>query len=86
MPNVPTLSITAIISTAEAGVACTAASGSQRCSGHSGALTAKANMKARNIAAATPDSMCNLPSEIASVIRRKSKVPPVNAPEFDVTT
>ena len=45
MPKVPTLSMIAIISTALAGVASTAASGSQRWNGHSGALTAKANMK-----------------------------------------
>ena len=50
MPKVPTLSTTAIISTAVAGVASTAASGSQRWNGHSGALTANANMKPRNSA------------------------------------
>ena len=49
MPNVPTLSMIAIISTALAGVASTAASGSQRWNGHSGALTANANMKPRKI-------------------------------------
>jgi len=38
---VPTLSTTAIINTAVAGVDSTAASGSQRWNGHSGALTAK---------------------------------------------
>src|SRR5215813_10172392 len=48
MPKVPTLSITAIISTALAGVASTAASGSQRWNGHSGALTANANMNPPN--------------------------------------
>ena len=53
MPNVPTLSTTAIISTALAGVASTAASGSQVWNGHSGALTANANMKPRNSAFST---------------------------------
>ena len=48
MPNVPTLSMTAIISTALAGVASTAASGSHRWNGHSGALTANANMNPPN--------------------------------------
>lgn len=56
MPNVPTLSITAIISTAVAGVASTAASGSQRWNGHSGALIANANMKPRNSALDTAGS------------------------------
>ena len=86
IPKVPTLSITAIISTADAGVACTAASGSQRCSGHSGALTAKANMKPANSALATAGDMANSPDAIASEISRKSKVPPSNAPELAVTT
>lgn len=40
--NVPTLSMTAIISTPVDGVPATAASGSQACSGHTGALTANA--------------------------------------------
>jgi hypothetical protein len=48
MPNVPTLSMTAIINTPLAGVASTAASGSHRWKGHSGALTAKANMNPPN--------------------------------------
>ena len=56
MPKVPTLSITAVISTAVAGVASTAASGSQRWNGHSGALIANANMKPRNRALNTAES------------------------------
>ncbi len=60
MPNVPTLSTTAIISTAVAGVASTAASGSQAWNGHSGALTAKANMKPRNSALSTAGSDAEL--------------------------
>ena len=80
------MSITAIISTADAGVACTAASGSQRCSGHSGALTAKANMKPPNNALATAGAMTNSPVEMAPEIARKSKVPPSNAAEPAVAT
>ena len=72
----PTLSTTAIISTAPAGVACTAASGSHVCSGHSGAFTAKANMKPRNRALPTVGSMSSEPEETAETISRKSNVPP----------
>ena len=86
MPKVPTLSMIAIMSTAEAGVAWTAASGSQRCSGHSGALTAKANMNPAKSALATPGAMTNDPVEIASEMARKSKVPPLNAVPFEVAT
>src|SRR3954470_22773990 len=79
IPNVPTLSTTAIISTAVAGVDSTAASGSQRWNGHSGALTAKANMNPRNSALSTAGSTFNDPSATAATIARKSKVPAANA-------
>ena len=68
MPNVPTLSTTAIISTAVAGVASTAASGSQRWNGHSGALTANANMKPRNSALSTAGSTTSSPLDTAATI------------------
>ena len=47
MPYVPTLSSTPTSSTAVAGLDCSAASGSQVCTGHIGALTAKAMKKPR---------------------------------------
>ncbi len=62
MPNVPTLSITAVISTAVAGVDSTAASGSHRWNGHSGALMANANMNPRNSAFITPDEAPKYPT------------------------
>ena len=49
IPKVPTLSSTPTSSTAVAGRASVAASGSQVCTGHIGALTAKAKKKATNI-------------------------------------
>ncbi len=73
MPNVPTLSTTAIMSTALAGgVASTAAPGSHVWNGHNGALTANANRKPRNSAFSTPGSA----SSPSATITRKSKVPP----------
>ena len=48
MPNVPTLSSTPTSSTAPPGGDSAAASGSQVCTGHSGALIAKAMKKPRN--------------------------------------
>ena len=48
MPKVPTLSSTPTSSTAAPGGASAAASGSQVCNGHSGALIAKAKKKPRN--------------------------------------
>ena len=48
MPKVPILSITPTIMVAPPAVDSSAASGSQVCSGTSGALIAKANMKPRN--------------------------------------
>jgi len=83
MPNVPTLSTTAIISTAVAGVDCTAASGSQPWNGHSGALTANANMKPPNSALSTAGSAPSRPAEAMVTISRRSKVP---APLGAVTT
>src|ERR1700733_1696686 len=83
MPNVPTLSITAVISTAVAGVDSTAASGSQRWNGHSGALIANANMKPRNNALSTAEEAPSEPDETAATIWRKSNVP---EPCWAVTT
>ncbi|SKS59925.1 Uncharacterised protein [Mycobacteroides abscessus subsp. abscessus] len=74
--NVPTLSTTAIISTALDGVACTAASGSQVCSGQSGAFTANANMNPRKSAFARPGSIPSAAVATISVISRRSNVPP----------
>ena len=72
----PTLSITAVIRTAVAGVASTAASGSQRWNGHSGALMANANMKPKNSALNTAGSTpAKRPEEMPVTISRKSKVP-----------
>ena len=48
MPKVPILSMTPTIMVAPPGLDSSAASGSQVCSGTSGALIAKANMKPRN--------------------------------------
>ncbi len=79
MPKVPTLSMIAIISTALAGVASTAASGSQRWNGHSGALTANANMKPPNNRCITSGLTTNSPPATAATIARKSKVPAPNA-------
>ena len=76
MPNVPTLSTTAIISTAVAGVASTAESGSQRWNGHRGAFTAKANMNPRNKALSTAGLAPNSPRDAAPAMARKSNVPP----------
>ena len=56
-------------------MASTAASGSQRWNGHSGALTANANMKPRNSAFMTAGSTVSCPSATAATIARKSKVP-----------
>ena len=76
MPKVPTLSITAVINTAVAGVASTHASGSQRCSGQSGALIANANMKPRNSALNTAGSTpAKRPVATPVTIARKSNVP-----------
>src|SRR5256885_1970663 len=69
MPNVPTLSTTAIINTAVAGVACTAASGSQAWNGHSGALIANANMKPKN----RPQRGGTPPLALATVVPRGHK-------------
>src|ERR1700744_3338608 len=75
LPNVPTLSITAVINTAVAGVDSTAASGSHRWNGHSGALIAKANMKPRNSALTTAEEAPSEPDDTAATIWRKSNVP-----------
>src|ERR1700727_2658986 len=75
MPNVPTLSITAVINTAVAGVDSTAASGSQRWNGHSGALIAKANMNPRKSALVTAEDAPSEPEVTAATICRKSNVP-----------
>ena len=86
MPNVPTLSTTAIINTAVAGVDSTAASGSQRWNGHSGALTANANMKPRNSALSTAGSMPSWPLATAATMALKSNVPASNAALLAVAT
>ena len=86
MPNVPTLSMIAIISTALAGVASTAASGSQRCSGHSGALTANANMKPPNSRCITIGFTTKSPPATAATIARKSNVPAAKASLLAVAT
>ncbi len=83
MPKVPTLSITAVISTAVAGVASTQASGSQRWNGHSGALMANANMKPKNSALNTAGSAPYRPEATPATMSRKSNVP---GPCCDVTT
>src|ERR1700735_4197907 len=75
MPNVPTLSITAVIRTAVAGVDSTAASGSQRWNGHSGALIAKANINPGNSAWVTAEEAPSEPDVTAATICRKSNVP-----------
>src|SRR5260370_37558854 len=75
MPKGPTLATTAIISTAVAGVDCTAASGSQAWNGHSGALTANANMKPPNRALSNAGSAPSRPAEAIATISRTSKVP-----------
>src|SRR6202050_4093249 len=75
MPNVPTLSITAVIRTAVAGVDSTAALGSQRWNGHSGALIAKANMNPRNSALVTAEEAPSEPELTAATIGRQSNAP-----------
>ncbi len=75
MPKVPTLSITAVIKTAVAGVDSTAASGSHRWNGHSGALIAKANMNPKNNAFMTAGEAPSECAETAATIWRKSNVP-----------
>src|SRR5271154_4334719 len=75
MPNVPTLSITAVIRTAVAGVDSTAASGSQRWNGHSGALMAKANINPRNSALVTAEDAPSDPERGGATICRNSTVP-----------
>ena len=53
MPKVPTLSSTPTSSTATPAGASAAASGSQVCTGHIGALTAKAKKKPQNSSRST---------------------------------
>ena len=84
--NVPTLSTTDIISTAVAGVDCTAASGSHEWNGHNGALIANANMKPRNSAFRTIGSTPSPPDDAASAIARRSNVPPSNGPSGRAVT
>ena len=57
IPKVPILSITPTIMVAPPGVDSSAASGSQVCSGTSGALIAKANMKPTNSQRSVPVAM-----------------------------
>ena len=64
MPNVPTLSRTPTSSTAVPGVDSAAASGSQVCTGHSGALIANAAKKPRNSHFCVVGSMCR-PTSLA---------------------
>ncbi len=69
------MSTTAVISTATPGVASPMAFGSQVCSGHSGAFTAKANMKPRNRAFSATGEKCSFPEARAWVMVVRSKVP-----------
>src|ERR1700753_3219182 len=75
IPKVPTLSITAVIKTAVAGVDSTAASGSHRWNGHNGGLIAKANMKPKNSALSTAGEAPSECAETAATMWRKSNVP-----------
>ena len=60
IPKVPILSITPTIMVAPPGLDCSAASGSQVCSGTSGALIANANMKPTNSQRPVPVPMSQL--------------------------
>ena len=72
IPKVPTLSRTPTSSTAVAGRASVAASGSQVCTGHIGALTAKAKKKPTNISRSGVVPSCRP----VSFETRKPSVPP----------
>ena len=80
-----TFDLRAIVA-AVAGVDSTAASGSQRWNGHSGAFTANANMKPRNSAFSSAGSMFSSPLATAAAMARKSKVPESKASLLAVTT
>ena len=67
-------------------MASTAASGSQRWNGHSGALTANANMKPRNSALRIAGLTASSPLDTAATIARKSNVPDSKASLPAVTT
>ena len=71
----PTLSTTAVISTATGAVASPMALGSQVCSGHSGAFTAKAKKKPRNSQRSVLVAMCSEPSARAWTISWSEKFP-----------
>ena len=73
--KVPTLSTTAVISTATGAVDSPIALGSQVCSGHSGAFTAKAKKKPRKSSRSVPVPMSSLPAARASTICCSEKVP-----------
>ncbi len=75
MAKVPTLSTTAVISTATGGVDSPIAFGSQVCSGHSGAFTANAKKKPRNSSRSVLVEMDNSPLARASAICCSEKVP-----------
>lgn len=73
--KVPTLSTTAVISTATGAVASPIAFGSQVCSGHSGAFTAKAKKKPRNSHRSVLVAISSEPLARASVISWSEKFP-----------
>ncbi len=71
----PTLSTTAVMSTATGAVDSCMALGSQVCSGHSGAFTAKAKKKPRNSQRSVSVAMCSEPFARASAISVSEKFP-----------
>ena len=71
----PTLSTTAVISTATGAVDSPMALGSQVCSGHSGAFTAKAKKKPRNSSRSVLVAMSSVPLARASAISLEREVP-----------
>ena len=71
----PTLSTTAVISTATGAVASPMALGSQVCSGHSGAFTAKAKKKPRNSQRSVLVAMWSEPFARAATISGSEKLP-----------
>lgn len=73
--KVPTLSTTAVISTATGAVASPMALGSQVCSGHRGAFTANAKKKPRNSHRSVLVAMCSEPLARACTISWSEKFP-----------
>lgn len=72
--KVPTLSTTAVISTATGAVASPIALGSQVCSGHSGAFTAKAKKNPRNRSRSVLVANSSVPAARAAVISWREKL------------